>query len=93
MANDSQTNVPGREAYWRRARRLSAWLLAAWFFLTFLTVFFARELADITLFGWTFPFYMAAQGLPLLYLLMVAVYEWRMRRLDRWMKGEARDGK
>jgi putative solute:sodium symporter small subunit len=68
---------------WQRVRRLSAWLLLAWFCLTFGVVFFARELDQIKVFGWPLSFYMAAQGAILLYLLIVGVYAICMRRLDR----------
>ncbi|MGE5651312.1 MAG: DUF4212 domain-containing protein [Bacillota bacterium] len=77
-----------RDAYWRQVRRLTAVLLASWFLLTFVVIFFARELSGVTLFGWPFPFYMAAQGLTLLYLAIVAIYMIRMRRLDRQLKSD-----
>ncbi|QDZ28778.1 DUF4212 domain-containing protein [Noviherbaspirillum sp. UKPF54] len=77
-----------RDAYWRQVRRLTAVLLASWFLLTFVVIFFARELSGVTLFGWPLPFYMAAQGLTLLYLAIVAIYMIRMRRLDRQLKSD-----
>lgn len=80
-----------RNAYWRRVRLLTAALVAVWFLLTFGVVFFARELSGFTLFGWPFPFYMAAQGLILLYLVIIALYMKRMQRLDRLMKGDIND--
>lgn len=79
-----------RTEYWRRARKLTAWLVALWFFSTFLTMFFARELADVTLFGWPFPFYMAGQGLTLLYLLILVVYIKGMQRLDKKIRKETK---
>jgi putative solute:sodium symporter small subunit len=69
--------------YWRRTRRLTAALLLAWFATGFLAVFFARELADLTLFGWPLSFYLAAQGASLVYLAIIGIHAWRMRRLDR----------
>jgi putative solute:sodium symporter small subunit len=72
-----------RAEYWQRTRRLTFWLIALWFFSTFVTVFFARELAGVTLFGWPFSFYMAGQGLTLLYLLIVGIYARRMNSLDK----------
>ena len=71
------------EAYWRSTLRLTAILLLAWIATGFLAVFFARELADLTLFGWPLSFYLAAQGASLAYLAIVGIYAWRMRRLDR----------
>lgn len=72
--------------HWDSTKRLTRKLLLAWFFITFLTIFFARELSNVTLFGWSLSFYMAAQGAPLIYVMIVAVYAWRMRRLDKKFK-------
>jgi putative solute:sodium symporter small subunit len=70
-------------SHWRSTRRLTLALLLVWLALTFAVIFFARELAAITWFGWPFSFYMAAQGLALGYLLIVALYTWQMRNIDR----------
>lgn len=80
-------------SYWHRVRRLTFVLLAFWFATTFGMIFFARELSAIALFGWPLSFYMAAQGSILVYLLIVGVYAWRMRRIDRMASNEAADGK
>jgi putative solute:sodium symporter small subunit len=70
-------------SHWQSTRRLTLGLLLIWFVLTFGVIFFARELSSISWFGWPLSFYMAAQGLALLYLLIVAVYTWQMRKIDR----------
>jgi putative solute:sodium symporter small subunit len=70
-------------AHWRATRRLTALLLALWLATGFGTVFFARELAQLSVFGWPLSFYMAAQGAALVYLAIIGFYAWRMRRLDR----------
>ncbi|MEH6434949.1 DUF4212 domain-containing protein [Massilia sp. DD77] len=75
--------LDARDAHWRRTRRLTAILLALWLVAGFGTVFFARELAEVYLFGWPLSFYMAAQGASLLSLATIGVYAWRMRRLER----------
>jgi putative solute:sodium symporter small subunit len=72
--------------YWRRTRRFTLWLTLAWFGMTFCTIFFARELAQIRFFGWTLSYYLAAQGATLLYLVLIAAYGWHMRHLDRILK-------
>jgi len=86
-------NIHHRNLYWRRARRITFTLVALWFFSTFGIIFFARELSGFTVFGWPLSFYMAAQGLTLLYLVIVAAYAVHMRRLDRMLKNEAADAK
>jgi putative solute:sodium symporter small subunit len=75
-------NANRRAAYWRRTRRLTQLLLAIWFGVTFTVIFFARELAGLTLFGWSVSFYLAAQGAILVYLAIIGIYALRMRRLD-----------
>ena len=72
-----------RAAHWARARRLVALLLALWLATSFCTVFFARDLAHLSVFGWPLSFYLAAQGASLTYLAIIGAYAWRMRRLDR----------
>ncbi|MFT7721797.1 MAG: DUF4212 domain-containing protein [Roseateles sp.] len=67
--------------YWRRTRRLTAWLLAAWAVVAFAPVYFARELA-VEVFGWPLAFWLASQGALLGFCAIVIVYAWRMRRLD-----------
>lgn len=70
-------------SHWQSTRRLTLGLLLIWFALTFCVIFFARELSNVSLFGWPLSFYMAAQGLALGYLLIVAVYTWQMKRIDQ----------
>ena len=82
-----------RAAYWRRTRRLTLLLLCAWFAVTSGVIFFARELSEISLFGWSFSYYMAAQGTIFIYVLLVGVYAWRMPRLDRMLKDADDNGK
>jgi putative solute:sodium symporter small subunit len=72
-----------RAAHWARARRLVALLLALWLATSFCTVFFARDLAHLSVFGWPLSFYLAAQGALLTYLCIIGAYAWRMRILDR----------
>ncbi|HZW12824.1 MAG TPA: DUF4212 domain-containing protein [Noviherbaspirillum sp.] len=92
MPHDSAKYMHHRAVYWQRARRLTFILLAIWFIATFGMIFFARELSGFSLFGWPFSFYMAAQGLTLLYVVLVALYARRMRRLDKQLNNETRNG-
>jgi putative solute:sodium symporter small subunit len=72
--------------YWNKVRRLTLWLLLAWFATTVLSIWFARELSHINLFGWPLPFYMAAQGSLLIYLGIIGLYAWRVHRLERRLR-------
>ncbi len=68
--------------HWRRKRRLTAQLLAVWLFSTFFVVYFARELDNLRLFGWPLSYYMAAQGVALIYLALIVMYNRRMRKME-----------
>jgi putative solute:sodium symporter small subunit len=68
-------------AYWRANLRLSAVLLSAWFVVTFVMAWYARDL-NFNFFGWPLSFYMAAQGAPIIYVLLIWYYAKRMDELD-----------
>jgi putative solute:sodium symporter small subunit len=74
--------------YWNRNLRLTAALLSVWFVVTFAASWYARELS-FNFFGWPFSFYVAAQGAPFVYLLIVAFYARRMDRYDSDFEAEA----
>ena len=84
-------NTHNRNLYWSKVRQFTWMLISLWFSSTFGIIYFARELADFTVFGWPFSFYMAAQGLTLLYLAILAAYVIHMRKLDRLLKSETAD--
>jgi putative solute:sodium symporter small subunit len=69
--------------YWRRNITLTLALLGVWFVATFVMAYFARPLAEITLFGWPLSFYMGAQGSLIVYVVVIFVYAKRMAQLDR----------
>jgi putative solute:sodium symporter small subunit len=66
---------------WGQSQRATTLLLLVWFVVTFGVVFFARELS-MTVFGWPFSFWVAAQGILILYVVLVWVYARWMHRLD-----------
>lgn len=67
--------------YWRTNLRWISALMLVWFIVSFVLVFFAREL-NFEFLGWPFGFWMAAQGALLVYGLLVVVYAWAMHRAD-----------
>lgn len=81
------------QPYWQQTRRLTVALLFLWFILTFGILFFARELTSIQFFGWSFSFYMAAQGLTLIYVVILGIfslYSHRIERLNKKLSKESR---
>jgi len=69
------------QEYWSKNLRITGILLAIWFFVTFVLVFFARELT-FNFFGWPFSFWLAAQGALVVYCLIIWYYANYMNRLD-----------
>jgi putative solute:sodium symporter small subunit len=67
--------------YWRTNLRWISGLMLVWFVVSFVLVFFARDL-NFQFMGWPFSFWMAAQGSLLVYVALVAVYAWAMHRAD-----------
>ena len=67
--------------YWRKNLRITAFLLGIWFFVTFVLVFFARDLT-FKFFGWPFSFWVAAQGALVVYCVIIWYYARYMARLD-----------
>lgn len=68
--------------HWSANLRLTATLLGIWFCVTFVLIFFARDL-NFSFFGWPFSFWVAAQGALLVYGLITWFYASRMNSLDR----------
>jgi putative solute:sodium symporter small subunit len=68
--------------YWHKNLRITGILLFIWFFVSFVLVFFSRELSSITFFGFPFSFYMAAQGSLIIYVLIIWYYAHYMNKLD-----------
>lgn len=69
--------------YWRRNLRLTGVLLAIWFVVTFAVAWFARDLSRIRILDFPLPFWVAAQGAPIVYVLVIRYYAARMNRLDQ----------
>jgi putative solute:sodium symporter small subunit len=70
------------KTHWKKLHSLTFILLSIWFVVSFSIIFFARELAGLSLFGWPVSFYMAAQGSILIYLLLIAIYAIVAKKID-----------
>ena len=84
--------TPDRLRYWRRVRALTLFLLALWFAASFGAAFFARELATVSVGGWPLHFYLASQGVTLVYLALIGAYALVMKRLDALARHDDREG-
>ena len=73
--------LPRHRRHWRANLRLTGALLALWASVAFGVAWWARGL-DFVFFGWPFSFWVAAQGAPVVFLLIVVCYAVGMNRLD-----------
>ena len=81
----------GHSTYWQKVRRLTLLLLLLWFLVNVGVIFFARELASLTIGGWPVSFYMAAQGATLIYLLIIGGYAYAVNRIEQQEKQDECD--
>ncbi|MGD8199331.1 DUF4212 domain-containing protein [Ornithinimicrobium sp. W1679] len=73
-----------RKAYWRRNLRLMAVLLTIWALVSFgAGILFVEPLNAVNFLGMPLGFWFAQQGSILTFLILIAVYVWRMDKLDK----------
>lgn len=69
--------------YWQRNLRMTGFLLAIWFVVTFVFSYFARELNEIVFLGFPLGFYFGAQGSLAIYVVIIWYYAHYMNNLDQ----------
>ena len=72
-----------RQEYWRRNLRLMAVLLTIWALVSFgAGILFVEPLNAIVIGGVPLGFWFAQQGSIIIFVILIAVYVWRMDKLD-----------
>lgn len=66
-----------------RHLQLKGALLLLWMLVSFVAMYFARELGSIVVAGWPLGYWIAAQGGVLVFIAIVVAYGWAMNRLER----------
>ena len=66
-----------------RHLQLKGGLLLLWVLVSFVAMYFARDLETIVVGGWPLGFWIAAQGAVLVFIAIVVVYCWAMNRFER----------
>jgi len=78
-AMDEQT----RREYWRHNLRLMGVLLSIWALVSFgAGILFVEPLNEIEIAGFPLGFWFAQQGSIITFVILIAVYVWRMDKLD-----------
>ena len=83
---EAEAPVPVRELqrrYWLSTMSLTVGLLTVWLVVTFIVSFASEWLNQWTVLSLPLGYFMSAQGAMLVYLLLIALYVYRMNRLDR----------
>lgn len=76
-------NDQRRQEYWRRNLRLMAVLLAIWALVSFgAGILFVEALNEIVIAGFPLGFWFSQQGSIIVFVALIAIYAWRMDRLD-----------
>lgn len=76
-------NDADRKAYWRANLRLMATLLSIWAAVSLgASILFVEQLNEIQLGSFKLGFWMGQQGSIITFVVLIAVYVWRMERLD-----------
>jgi len=70
------------QEYWSKNLRITGLLLVMWFSVTFVLLYFARDLT-FTFFGWPFSFWVAGQGALIVYCLIIGYYARYRNNLDK----------
>ena len=73
-----------RQAYWQANLKLLYILLTIWFVVSFGFGIFLKEVLDgIQLGGYKLGFWFAQQGSMYIFLVLIAIYAYRMNKLDQ----------
>ena len=73
-----------RQRYWRRNLRLMASLLVVWALVSYgAGILFVEPLNELSIMGVPLGFWFAQQGSILTFLILIAIYVWRMDKLDK----------
>lgn len=71
-------------AYWKANLKLMAWLLSVWFLVSFgAGILLVDVLNQYQIGGVKLGFWMAQQGALYTFLLLIWVYIWQMKKLDK----------
>ncbi|NLG22999.1 MAG: DUF4212 domain-containing protein [Actinomycetales bacterium] len=77
-------DAEARQAYWKRNLRLMAVLLTIWALVSYgAGILFVEQLNNFSIMQIPLGFWFAQQGSIITFLILIAVYVWRMDKLDK----------
>ena len=82
--SDNSGEDSNNQAYWRANLKLGAVLLSIWFVVSFgFGILLVEPLNQIPFFGFKLGFWWAQQGAIYVFIALIFVYAWAMKRVDR----------
>jgi len=69
--------------YWAANVRLTSVVMAIWFIVTYVAIFFTPELNNIVILGFPMGYYMGAQGSLIVFVILIFVYAFKMNAYDK----------
>lgn len=82
LRQNGRMTPAARTTFWTQARRLTLILLLVWLGLNLAVPWFARDLNRLEAFGFPLGYWLASEGMLLLYLAIIVVYVLAMDRLE-----------
>lgn len=83
MSDETEKTVKAN-AYWKENLRLLAMLMTIWFLVSFgAGILFRSFLDQFMLGGFPLGFWFAQQGSIYVFIVLIFVYSWKMKRIDR----------
>ena len=81
MINSKSSKI---NAYWKENIRIVLSLLSVWFLVSFgMSILFVDYLDNFRFFGFKLGFWMAQQGAIYFFLVIIFIYVYKMKKLDR----------
>jgi putative solute:sodium symporter small subunit len=81
MINSKSSQI---NAYWKENIRIVLSLLSVWFLVSFgMSILFVDYLDNFRFFGFKLGFWMAQQGAIYFFLVIIFIYVYKMKKLDR----------
>jgi putative solute:sodium symporter small subunit len=74
--------IAARRVFWSRTKTLTLGLLAAWLTVNLVVPWWARDLSQLRVAGFPLGYWLAAEGVLLIYLLLIVIYVVAMDRLE-----------
>ena len=71
-----------QDAYWNKTKGLMFFILALWFFFSFVVHFFATGLNSIVIAGFPLGFYMAGQGSLVAFVIIIFYFVNKQNQID-----------